>query len=326
MKFPSKKLFRQCSEIDYLTRILITIMLFKMYLILGLKIMMSENRILFTSSKNVAIIFIVLMITLFPIPSFADAAAEMARKLQNPLANIKALMTDHVVGFDTGTDKGTSYGLQLQPVFALDMPDKGFTLIPRAVIPIVWIEPGTRTPITGQEGYPTPSGSGRVTGLGDSIVQLFFAPHTDSSWKWGVGPQVSIPTHTHDDLKGPDWGAGIAGVLVGNVTEQISFAGIAANHWGAGGKFNSAIIQPMVFYNWKSVPGAYLTYNAVISADWEADADDRWTVPLGLSIGRTFDMGGGNGLDAMIGPYKNVVRPDGAAEWTIRAQLNWLFP
>lgn len=40
-----------------------------------------------------------------------DAAAEMARKLQNPLANIKAVMTDNAIAFNTGTDNGTSYGL-----------------------------------------------------------------------------------------------------------------------------------------------------------------------------------------------------------------------
>ena len=60
----------------------------------------------------------------------------------------------------------------------------------------------------------------------------------------------------------------------------------------------------MVFFNSKSIPGAYLAYNAVISADWEAPSDDTWTVPLGLSIGRTFDMGKGNGLDVMIGPTR----------------------
>ena len=49
------------------------------------------------------------------------------------------------------------------------------------------------------------------------------------------------------------------------------------------------------------------------------------TVPLGLSIGRTFDMDGGNGLDVMIGPYYSVARPDGAADWTIRFMISWLF-
>lgn len=82
----------------------------------------------------------------------ADAAAKMQKKLQNPLANIKSLMTDNVIGFDTGNTDGTSYGFQIQPVYAIDYPDKGFTLIPRAVIPIMGIEPGTDAPIIGQPG------------------------------------------------------------------------------------------------------------------------------------------------------------------------------
>ncbi len=255
----------------------------------------------------------------------ADAAAEMARKLQNPLANIKALMTDNVIGFNTGSTEDTSFGFQLQPVYAIDIPDKGMTLIPRAVIPIMGLEPGTKTPITGQDGQPIP-GIESVWGVSDTILQLFIAPHLKSKWKWGVGPQISLPTHTEDQLKGPEWGAGLAGILVGNFTEQLSFAGIAANHWGFDGNFNSALIQPMLFYNWISVPGAYWAYNAVIAADWKAPSSDTWTVPLGVSIGRTFDMGGGNALDAMVGPYKNVVRPTGAADWTLRFQVNWMFP
>jgi hypothetical protein len=107
---------------------------------------------------------------------------------------------------------------------------------------------------------------------------------------------------------------------------NISFAGIVGNLWSFDGNFNSAMIQPMFFYNFESIPGAYMTYNAVISADWKADSDDIWTVPLGLSIGRTFDMGKGNGLDLMIGPYYNVVRPDGAADWMIRFGASWIFP
>ena len=115
----------------------------------------------------------------------------MARKLQNPLANIKALMTDNTIGFDTGTDGGTSFGFQLQPIYAIDFPDKGYTLIPRAVIPIMGLEPGTDVPIVGD---PTAPGSSRVWGLGDTVLQVFYAPHSDAKWKWGAGPQVSLRT------------------------------------------------------------------------------------------------------------------------------------
>ena len=258
---------------------------------------------------------------LTPISALADAAAEMQKKLQNPLANIKAVMTDNVIGFDTGNTDDTSFGFQIQPIYAIDMPDKGFTLIPRAVIPIMGLEPGTDVPIVGQ---PDPTDTKSVWGLGDSIVQLFVAPHTEAGWKWGVGPQVSLPTATKNQLEGPQWGLGVAGVVTGNITEKLSFAGIAGNHWGNSGNFNTMTLQPMFFYNLS--PGVALAYNAAISADWEASSDNRWTVPLGLSYNKTWDMGGGHGFDLMIGPYYNVVRPDGAAKWQIRFGLNWLFP
>ena len=261
------------------------------------------------------------VLTSTPIAALADSAAEMQKKLQNPLANIKALMTDNAIGFDTGNTEDTSFGFSIQPVYAIDMPDKGFTLIPRGVFPIMGLEPGTDTRFVGQ---PNPQETESVWGLGDSIVQLFVAPHTEAAWKWGVGPQVSLPTATKNQLEGPQWGAGIAGVVTGSITDELAFAGIVGNHWGNSGNFNTMTLQPMFFYT--LAPGVSLTYNAVISADWEASSDNRWTVPLGVSYNKTWDMGDGHGFDFMIGPYYNVERPAGAARWQIRFGLNWLFP
>ncbi len=249
-----------------------------------------------------------------------DAAAEMAAKLQNPLANIKSIMTDNNVSWDTGNTDGTSWGFQIQPVYAIDFADKGFTLIPRAVIPYVSVEPGTDLGILPP---PDPSATQSVSGFTDSVVQVFYAPHSDGDWKWGIGPQVSLPTATKEQLEGPGWGGGVAGVVVGNLSEKLSFAGIVANHWGED-DFNTMLLQPMLFYNF--APGKAIAYNAAINADWNASSGDRWTVPLGLSWNQTIDMGGGHGFDYMIGPYYNVIRPEGAARWQIRFMVNWLFP
>lgn len=252
-----------------------------------------------------------------------DPAAAMARALQNPLANIKALMTDNAIGFETGSDEGTSYGFQFQPVYAIDMPDRGFTLIPRAVIPLLALEPGTQAPPTG--GGPIPGGSGRAAGIGDSIVQLFFAPYVDSDWKWGVGPQISLNTHTTSALKGPEWGAGLAGIVTGSISEDVAFAGIVGHHWGFDGEFSTTTIQPMFYYNIASNPGAVIMYNAATTIDWKASSGNQWTVPLGLAYGKTFVTASGGGFDVNIGPYYNVVRPDGAARWSLRFGLNWIF-
>ena len=247
----------------------------------------------------------------------------MARKLQNPLANIKAVMTDNAIGFNTGTDNGTSYGFQIQPVYAMDFPDKGFTFIPRGVIPILGLEPGARVPRIVDGGVP---GTDSVWGLGDSIFQTFFAPHTENKVKWGLGPQLSLPTATDSRLAGPGWGAGIGGVITGAFSEELSYAALISNHWSFNDGYNVLTVQPMLYYNIAAVSGMVLSYNAPISYDWNASSGNEWTVPLGLTVGRTFAMKGGHGLDLSIGGYYNVVRPDGAADWQMRFGVTWIFP
>ncbi len=251
-----------------------------------------------------------------------NAAAEMARKLQDPLANISVIMTDNDILFRTG-DGETSYQFQIQPVHAIDFPEYGFTLIPRAVIPIVGAAPLADIP--GLEN-PQPAGGGTTWGLSDIITQVFFAPKTESNWKWGAGPQISWDTHTDSMLKGPGWGAGVAGVLTGSLTPAVSLSFIVGNLWAFQGDFNTLLLQPMLFYNFDSVPGAYIGYNAVITADWKADSGNIWTVPLGSVVGRTFDMGGGYGLDLMVGAYANVAKPEGGPDWSLKFGVNFLLP
>ena len=249
-------------------------------------------------------------------------AAEMARKLQDPLANISALMTDNDIQFKTGDDD-TSYSFQLQPVYAFDFPEQGFTFIPRAIIPIIGAAPESTFP---KLGDPRPAGDGTTWGVSDIVTQFFFAPKTEAKWKWGVGPQISWETRTEDKVGGPGWGAGLAGVLVGNLTEQLSFAGFLNQQWSFDGDYSTMGFQPNLYYNFKAIEGAFVAYNASITANWKADSDNTWTVPLGIYAGRMFDLGKGYGLEIGLGPYGNVVKPEGAADWFLKFQVNFLFP
>jgi len=247
----------------------------------------------------------------------------MARKLQDPLANIKALMTESDINWNTGSNEDTiSYGLQLQPAYAVPFEKQGFNLINRAVIPILGIADGGQMPILGE---PTPAGGSRTWGLSDSLLQFFFSPQTEDPWKWGVGPMVSLKTRTNNKLAGPGWGGGPVAVLVGNISDSISTAFIAGHVWGDENGFSTSMVQPMVFYN---LPDAWnIQYNNMISYDWNAnDSSNAWTVPIGLAVGKVFALKGGHGLDIFAGPYYNVARPDGAANWAIKWGISWLLP
>ncbi|NOY00454.1 MAG: hypothetical protein GXP30_12075, partial [Verrucomicrobia bacterium] len=225
-----------------------------------------------------------------------DSAEEMAKALQNPLAAISALMTDNDIGFGLGNGD-TGYSFQIQPVYAIDFPDAGFTFIPRAVIPFSGVPGEADLPRLGDQRPPS---TDLHWGIGDIMTQFFFVPHSGAAWKWGIGPQISWKTRTDDFVGGPGWGTGLTGIVTGPLSENIFFAGLVGNHWGFDGGFNSMSIQPSIFYNVPSLPGVYLGYNGTIAADWQASSGNTWVVPLGGVVGRTFDFGDGHGLDVNV--------------------------
>src|SRR5262245_17386562 len=87
---------------------------------------------------------------------------------------------------------------------------------------------------------------------------------------------------------------------------------------------NAMTLQPFLNYNLPK--GWYLTSSPLITANWEADDDNRWTVPIGGGIGRIFKIGH-QAINANIAAYYNVVTPDNTgANWQLRAEWTFLFP
>ena len=245
---------------------------------------------------------------------------ELARKAQDPLADVRAIMTDNTIGFGTADDD-TAYGFQIQPVYSIPT-DRGYNLIARAVIPIVGAPVGASLPRLGGEPIRD---DGTGWGLSDSILQLFWTPSTTSGIKWGIGPQVSLRTRTSDRVGGPGWGGGLAGVVFGGVGE-LAYGGLLMHHWGEEG-YSVSSIQPMVYYNPSALPGYYVGYNNSITYNWDADSGDHWQVPLGLTFGRTFGVGNaGHALDLSLGGYSLVAKPDGGADWQLKFGISVFFP
>lgn len=246
--------------------------------------------------------------------------AELARKAQDPLADVRAIMTDNTIGFGA-SDDDTAYGFQIQPVYSIPT-DRSYNLIARAVVPIVGAPVGASLPRLG--GEPISDGGGNW-GLSDSILQLFWTPSTTSAVKWGIGPQLSLRTRTSDQVGGPGWGGGLAGVVFGGAGD-FSYGGLLMHHWGEEG-YSVSTIQPIVFYNIPALPGHYLGYNNSITYNWDADSGNRWQLPLGLTFGRTFGIGSaGHALDLSVGGYSLVVKPDGGADWQLKFGISVFFP
>lgn len=139
---------------------------------------------------------------------------------------------------------------------------------------------------------------------------------------------MQTPTTTDRALGSNVWGGGLSGVALTMQGPWVAGA-LVNNIWSFGGqganRYNVFTLQPFINYNFPQSPGTYLSFSPLITANWEASGGQRWTVPLGLSVGQIFRVGS-QPLNAQLGAYYNVVRPDIGPEWQLRAQVSLLFP
>jgi len=63
----------------------------------------------------------------------------------------------------------------------------------------------------------------------------------------------------------------------------------------------------------------------IITANWDADSHNRWTVPLGGGIAK-FLMIGNQPMMARLEAYYNIERPVGAPNWSLSFLVRFFFP
>ncbi|MCA0905702.1 hypothetical protein LCM27_04760 [Ruegeria marisrubri] len=248
-----------------------------------------------------------------------DQQCQLARKAQDPLASIRALVLDNTIGFDSDRDP-QSYATLVQPVYSL--PSEGrYNVILRGTVPVIGVRDGVVLPPLG----PDPRGrSSYSTGLSDSIVQAFFSPKSESDLKFGIGPQVSLRTRTGDELAGPGWGGGVSAVVTG-FSGRWSYAAIVGQHWGQQG-YSVATINPVLIYNSDLLGGSYIGYSNSLTYNWKASSGNRWQIPLGLTAGKTFPLDNGSAIDLSMGYYKMAERPEGGLESQFKFAVTFILP
>lgn len=245
-------------------------------------------------------------------PAPAADASELAKKTQNPVSDLISLPFQNNFNFGAGSKDEMIYVLNVQPVIPFRLGAE-WTLITRTIVPVIH-QPSL---------FP---GSESAFGLGDINPTFFLSPAKPGRLIWGVGPTFTLPTAT-DDLLGSDkWSAGPAAVVL-SMRGPWVFGVLASHQWSFGGSgdldVNQTLIQPFVNYNLPE--GWYLSSVPILTANWEADSGDTWTVPLGGGVGRLFRVGR-LPLNAQLQAFYNVERPEFAANWQLRFQLQLLFP
>ncbi len=241
-----------------------------------------------------------------------DENTELAKKTQNPVADLISIPFQSNFNFGVGSKDEMVYILNVQPVIPIKLTED-WNLITRTIMPIV-NQPSL---------FPHMDSA---FGLGDINPTLFLSPAKPGALIWGVGPTFTLPTATDSKLGSGKWSAGPAAValtmqgpwVIGALAnQQWSFAG-----WGDK-DVSQMLVQPFVNYNIGQ--GWYLTSAPIITADWEADSGDKWTVPVGAGVGRLFKVGK-LPVNMQVQAFSNVVKPDFGPDWQLRFQLQFLLP
>jgi hypothetical protein len=160
-------------------------------------------------------------------------------------------------------------------------------------------------------------------GLGNIQPQVYLSPTHPGKFIWGLGGEAYLASATDDELGVNKWGGGPAvvglyhqGAWLGGALISNAFAGTNNKH------VNEMTLNPFLFYNMKR--GWYFAYSGVITSDWTASRDHRWTVPVGGGVGRVFKIGN-QPLNARTEFLNNVRTTSYGPSWQVQEQLQFVF-
>jgi hypothetical protein len=253
--------------------------------------------------------------------ALAQDQADLAKAAQNPVAAMISLPFQNNTLFGVGPDDDVANVLNIQPVIPVTLGR--WNVINRTIVPVIYLPDVT----AGLPELPEGVSGGETFGLGDINTSVYLSPVDSGPVIWGIGPSLTFPSATDKKLGTQKWSAGPAAValaqpgpwVVGSLVRQLwSFAGDGDRQ-----DVSQLLIQPFVNYN--MADGWYLVSSPIITANWEADSDDTWTVPLGGGFGKIFKLGN-QPLNAQLQGFHNVEHPQFGPEWIMRVQLQFLFP
>lgn len=242
-------------------------------------------------------------------PSSEEA---LAKKTQNPVADLISIPFQNNFTFPTGPGDDVMYVLNIQPVIPLSLTED-WNLITRTIVPIIH-QPGLAT------------GQSSDNGIGDLQFSAFLSPAESTGLIWGAGPVLRFPTASRDTLGSEKWSAGPSFVGLSSQGPWV-VGGLIQNLWSYAGDsdradVNQLLVQPFLNYNLPD--GWYLTSSPVVTADWNRSRQ-KWTVPVGGGFGKIVRLGK-LPVNLQLQAYYNVAKPDAVGDWTIRFQIQLLFP
>jgi hypothetical protein len=244
---------------------------------------------------------------------WAADAGDLAKKAQNPIADMISLPLQNNLNFNYGPEREPQNILNIQPVIPFNL-SSDWNLITRTIIPLI-----SQPAFTSEQSTQF--------GLGDTLFSAFLSPAESGKLTWGVGAVVQLPTHTDSRLGSNKWGLGPTAVAL-RIDGPWVYGALVNNIWSLGsssepGAYNNFLLQPFCNYNFGKT-GTYLTTAPIVTANWKTG---KWVVPLGGGVGQIFKIFGKQPVNTQLSAYYNVARPDNIGpEWQMRLQVQFLFP
>lgn len=265
----------------------------------------------------------VAILVVFPLCVLAEekkngGGGDLRAAVQNPISSLVSLPFKFT--FDYGAANGDGTILNIQPVYPVT---KGkWNYVSRLILPIASVDGPISTPEN-----PNPGPGDGADGLGDTNYSLYMSPVKYGKWIWGAGPSLMIPTATNDQLGSGKWSLGATAVAL-TQPDWGSYGILGRQVWSVAGDDDRAdvsqlLVEPFVNYNLDK--GWFLLTDIIITANWEAPSNQRWTVPLGGGVGRIYKIGK-QAVNNRIEVYYNVEKPDSAPDWFWSFTFQFLFP
>ena len=235
---------------------------------------------------------------------------EIAKKLANPIANMISIPFQYEYSRGVGANQaGSEQSLLFQPVIPFDLGG-GDSFIVRPIVAGV-----REVSVQGPTGSPF-SGYG----ISSVTVESFYAPNTNSSWIWGVGPYLVSPSGNSGKFGSQQTGAGVTGVVL-NRKGPWTYGLLAYQSWEVGGNpafgtQNNLYGQPFIAYTNKEA----WTFTTNMEALYNYDTR-RTSNPLYAGISKVAVIGG-LPFSFGAGPMYYVSNtPGGPSGWGARATV-----
>jgi len=267
-------------------------------------------------NRTAVLIFTYLLIFHFNLES-ATSQQELAKKSQSPISNLTIISFQNDLLFGVGLEEELLYSIRAGFIFPVSLGEK-VDLINRWFLPFVFQE----------ASFP---GDTNSVGLSDLNLQALLTPKEPrwflwGEFKWGLGTSVFLPTNTDDQLGSDKISIGPLLAFV-RKPRALVYGFLIQNVWSIAGDENEPDINEMIlqyFFNYNFRNGWYLTSTNFITANWEENNDNRWTVPIGGGFGKIIRTKHRH-LDLRAQTYWLAEKPQFGPDWGIQFTVKLLF-